>query len=157
MSSSIRSIFCFHVCRLMLMQAPCQKPRLTREKRSSPREHCGNTDAGGVCQVIAEQPPMVSRLPFGDAVAIKSKPSRRIVNLELSRLLLAHGFCEQRPVEQASRASLNQTPRIEKFGFTQPRPDKLQASDGNGLVIHWNRYGQRRISSEIHRSGVLQS
>jgi len=59
---------------LILRQAPCQKARLTREKCSSPREHCGNTDAGGVCQVIAEQPPMVSRLSFGDAVAIKSKP-----------------------------------------------------------------------------------
>ena len=66
--------FCFHVCRLMLMQAPCQKARLTREKCSSPREHCGNTDAGAMCQVIAEQPPMISRLSYSDAVAIKSKP-----------------------------------------------------------------------------------
>jgi hypothetical protein len=74
MSSSIGSIFAFMFVSLMLMQAPCQKARLTREKCSSPREHCGNTDAGGVCQVIAEQPPMVSRLSFGDAVAIKSKP-----------------------------------------------------------------------------------
>ena len=59
---------------LMLMQAPCQNAGLTREKCSSPLEHCGNTDAGGVCQVIAEQPPMVSRLSFGNEVAIKSKP-----------------------------------------------------------------------------------
>src|SRR5262245_19309762 len=73
MSSSTGSIFAFMFVSLMLMQAPCQKARLTREKCSSPREHCGNTDAGDVCQVIAEQPPMVSRLSFGDAVAIKSK------------------------------------------------------------------------------------
>jgi hypothetical protein len=73
-SSSISSIFAFMFVSLIRMQAPCQKARLTREKCSSPRKHCSNTDAGAGCQVIAEQPTMVSRLSFGNEVAIRSKP-----------------------------------------------------------------------------------
>jgi hypothetical protein len=33
----------------------------------------------------------------------------------------------------------------------------LQARDRNIFIVHWNRYGQRRISREFHRDGVLQA
>jgi hypothetical protein len=43
-------------------------------KISSPLEHCGNTHAGRLSQVIAEETTDDNRLSFGNEVAIKSKP-----------------------------------------------------------------------------------
>src|SRR5271165_5534910 len=52
--------------------------------------------------------------------------------------------------------SLDQATGVEKRRFAQPRANKLQAGDRNGLVVHGNWYRQGRISGEIHRNGVLQ-
>src|SRR6516164_10999655 len=51
---------------------------------------------------------------------------------------------------------LDQTTRVQETSLAQSGPDKLQAGYRDRPIVHrdWNR--ERRISSKIHRNGVLQ-
>jgi hypothetical protein len=81
------------------------------------------------------------------APSSRASPSRRLAGLGCPKLSLD---------ERIYFTGLDQAASIEQFGFAQPRPDKLQAGDGNGLIIQGNRYRKCRISCKIDRNRVLQ-
>src|SRR4029077_1820168 len=72
-------------------------------------------------------------------------------------LVSARGFRKQGSVDEALNTGLNQAARIKKSRFARPRRNQLQAGGWNDLIIQWNRYRQRGISSKVHRNGVLQA
>src|SRR5260370_29201876 len=89
------------------------------------------------------------------SVRIGNSKSPRVSTLQ--RLLVCLGFGNLDLSIKRRTLGLNQAARIEQFRFAQPGPDQLQARNRNTLVIHWNRYRQRRISCEIHGNGILQA